>query len=44
MKIMLKMTIELCTIDRVFDDLTPGEGTPHMKRMGMLVENFELNP
>ena len=43
-KIMLKMTIELCTIDRVFDDLTPGEGTPHMKRVGMLVENFELNP
>ena len=22
----------------------PGGGTPHMKGVGMLVENFELNP
>ena len=26
------------------EDLDPGEGTPHMKGVGMLVGNFELNP
>ena len=28
----------------VIRDMLPGEGTPNMKGVGMLVRNFELNP
>ena len=28
----------------MIDALNPGGGTPHMKGVGMLVGNFELNP
>ena len=41
------MNKELKDIDQLLDFLTlggGGGGTPHMKGVGMLVGNFELNP
>ena len=42
----LLMNKELKDIDQLLDFLTlgGGGGTPHMKGVGMLVGNFELNP